>query len=402
MSDWQQSQFPGVRYREHPTRRVSGKPDKYYTIRFRVSTGNRKEESLGWASEGWTPAKAYAELVNRIRGKSLVLKPDTPTQTQTQQLRVDQKAPVSQQQVESKLSPMSQPLSTKVQQAADLFIEWAKVNKKSWSDDQQRLRKHVLPVLGPQELSSVGFPEIESLKLRCQTKGLAPATVVQCLAVTRSVFNFAAKMRLYSGSNPVNEVKFPKVNNRRLRFLTQQEARWLLETAASYNRELHDMCLLCLYTGMRAGEMTALRWFDVDFHHDLIAIRDGKNDDARQVFMVDNVKSMLQKRKKSTPGSLIFPSGDGRQRVRVSKMFLRLTDKLGLNKDVADPRQKVCFHTLRHSFASWLALQGETLLTIKELMGHKTITMTMRYAHLIPDQKRSAVERLASLASNEG
>jgi integrase len=81
-------------------------------------------------------------------------------------------------------------------------------------------------------------------------------------------------------------------------------------------------------------------------------------------------------------------------------MFLRLAEKLKLNKDVTDPRQKACFHTLRHTFASWLALQGETLLTIKELMGHKTITMTMRYAHLIPDQKRRAVEKLAFVAGN--
>ncbi len=64
------------------------------------------------------------------------------------------------------------------------------------------------------------------------------------------------------------------------------------------------------------------------------------------------------------------------------------------NSGVTDPRQRVCFHTLRHTFASWLAIQGEPLLAINELLGHKTLVMTMMYAHLMPDQKRRAVERL--------
>ena len=71
-----------------------------------------------------------------------------------------------------------------------------------------------------------------------------------------------------------------------------------------------------------------------------------------------------------------------------------MVDVLGFNKGVEDPRQKVTFHTLRHSFASWLALQGERLLTIRELLGHKSFAMTLRYAHLVPDEKRKATLRL--------
>jgi integrase len=65
--------------------------------------------------------------------------------------------------------------------------------------------------------------------------------------------------------------------------------------------------------------------------------------------------------------------------------------------EVSDPRQLITFHSLRHTFASWLALQGETILTIKELLGHKTLAMTQRYAHLMPDQKRIAALRLENL-----
>jgi integrase len=73
-----------------------------------------------------------------------------------------------------------------------------------------------------------------------------------------------------------------------------------------------------------------------------------------------------------------------------------LVDLLEFNSGVTDPRQRFYFHTLRHTFAWWLAIQGEPLLTIKELLGHKTLVMTMRYTHLMPDQKRKAVERLVS------
>ena len=94
----------------------------------------------------------------------------------------------------------------------------------------------------------------------------------------------------------------------------------------------------------------------------------------------------------------------GRQIKKISHVFWRVVKDLGLNKDISDSSQKVVFHTLRHTFASWLAQQGTPLLTIKELMGHKSIEMTMRYAHLIPDQKIDAVKQLAdrfNLARNE-
>jgi site-specific recombinase XerD len=67
---------------------------------------------------------------------------------------------------------------------------------------------------------------------------------------------------------------------------------------------------------------------------------------------------------------------------------------LGFNDGVEDTRYRVVFHTLRHTFGSWLAIRGESLQTIKELMGHRRISQTQRYAHLSPDMKRQAVEGL--------
>jgi integrase len=79
---------------------------------------------------------------------------------------------------------------------------------------------------------------------------------------------------------------------------------------------------------------------------------------------------------------------------QIGNTFRRKVEKLGFNNGVEDDRYKAVFHTLRHTFGSWLAIRGESLQTIKELMGHKRISQTERYAHLCPDIKKQAVEAL--------
>ena len=86
----------------------------------------------------------------------------------------------------------------------------------------------------------------------------------------------------------------------------------------------------------------------------------------------------------------------GNQQKSVSNSFDRTVKKLGFNDGVENNAQRVVFHTLRHTFASWLAMQGTPIFTIKELMGHKTLAMTERYAHLIPDHKREAIQKMAA------
>lgn len=89
---------------------------------------------------------------------------------------------------------------------------------------------------------------------------------------------------------------------------------------------------------------------------------------------------------------VILSSGGAGGKIRfVTKTFEGVVGGLGFNAEIEDRRQKVAFHTLRHTFASWLAIQVTPILTIKELMGHKSLAMTERYAHLIPHVKREAI-----------
>ena len=106
---------------------------------------------------------------------------------------------------------------------------------------------------------------------------------------------------------------------------------------------------------------------------------------------------MFQEIKNSIPGTsgLVFRDRKGNKIREVSNVFDRAVERLGFNKDVADRRDKVVAHTLRHTFASWLAMQGEPIITIQKLMGHSNLEMTLRYAHLSPSHERTAVEKLA-------
>jgi integrase len=76
--------------------------------------------------------------------------------------------------------------------------------------------------------------------------------------------------------------------------------------------------------------------------------------------------------------------------------------KLGFNEGITDVRNKVVFHTLRHTFASWLAISGTPIFTIKKSLGHKDIKMTMRYSHLLPSTKRKAVENVEKMFKEKG
>ncbi len=387
------TQYPGVRYCEHKTRKHNGKPDRYFTIYYKLN-GKLREEGLGWASQDWNAQKACIQLAE--------LKKAQTTGEGCCTLQEKRELAEHVRKAEDQKKAEEQRQQTTFSEISGKYLEWAQTNKKSWKDDETRLKLHILPLLGPLPCSRIDLPEVEQLKTKCQNKKLAPATTVQCLSLVRAVFYFAINQKLFKGTNPVKGVKFPKVDNRRMRFLSREEADSLLKLAASYNMELHDMCLISLHTGMRAGEIITLTWRNIDCQHGLITVKDPKNGESRQVFMTGAVKEMLQRRiKQPQVNILVFPSGTGEMRVRFSKIFKRCVDKLKLNDGITDRRERICFHSLRHSCCSYLAMQGVPLLTIKEMIGWKTLSQAARYAHLNENHVRQAVNQLEQYLSEK-
>jgi integrase len=273
------------------------------------------------------------------------------------------------------------------------YLTWAEENKaRAGVDDKGRFENHLKDPLGKKRLNDISSFELERLKSKLTGKGLAPATVKHCLILVREIFNKAREWGKYQGENPIHGVKLPTLSNQRERFLSHEEADLLLKELAGINgRATHDQALLALHCGLRPGEIFNLKGQDLDFQNDIINIADPKNKHSRKVFMTQAVKKMLESRLPENAGDYIFMERETGNRIKViSQTFDRAVDKLGFNKGIEDPRQKVVFYTLRHTFASWLAIQGTPILTIKELMGHKTLAMTERYAHLTPDMKKKA------------
>lgn len=370
----------GIRVRYHATRKHGIKPDTYFTLRIQIN-GKRTEESLGWASEGMTLAKARLELAR--------LKEAARSGTGPTTLR-ERKAVTEAETVERQVGLMT------IGEFWDRhYYPEALRTKKSAKSEEKLFRNWIRPQIGNLPLNALKKSHIDTVVGSIIKAGLAPRTAQYAVAVVSLLWNTAFAQEFVTGENPARRVRRPKIDNRRLRFLSKDEADALLAELKNISLELHDECLLALYCGLRAGEIHNLTWGDIDFGNGQILIRDPKNGQNRFAFLTAPVKAMLELRfDGQNKESLLFPTARGKKRVQVSRTFGDCVEKLGLNAGVNDPRQRVVFHTLRHTFASWLVQKGVPLHTVAELMGHRSIAMTQRYAHLSPESLRNAVNLL--------
>ena len=406
MSIYNKTKYPGVRYKEVDTRQHKGKADSYFLIRY-GREGQTINEGVGFKSEGIDAKYASAERAEIV--KNIRLGTGCQSLKEKRELESKRKADELARKETQKRENMP------FDKLAIKYVEWAKGEKKSWKNDQSLYLNHIKPALGNVPIKDISMIHLEKLKRNLQTKKgrygkkLSDATIKHCLVLVRQMFNRAISWRMYQGTNPVTATarenrKFLKTaDNKRVRFLSREEADHLLGELKSRSRPLHDICQLSLYTGMRMGEIFNLNWNDVDVEHGRISIKDTKSGESRSAHITHPLAKLFQQIKKNAPAAkgLIFEDRNGRKIREISNVFDRVTEKLGLNKDVTDRRDKVVAHTLRHTFASWLAMQGEPIITIQKLMGHSSLEMTLRYAHLSPSHELAAVTKLAQGKRNK-
>lgn len=134
-----------------------------------------------------------------------------------------------------------------------------------------------------------------------------------------------------------------------------------------------------------------------------MTLRNTKGIKTRTVNMTGQVFFVLSDLKQIVESHYVFPGRNGMKRDSVSKTFARTVQSTGLNDTVEDRLQKVTFHTLRHTFASWLVMAGVNIYTLQKIMGHSSISMTERYSHLAPDTFKAACEILEqAIAEDSG
>jgi integrase len=222
----------------------------------------------------------------------------------------------------------------------------------------------------------------------------SPATVVRYMAALSHAFNVAVKEWGWIDDSPMRKVTKPRESRGRVRFLSDDERSRLLKTCKeSNNSYLYPVVVLALSTGMRHGEIMGLTWDDVDLNRGRTVLHETKNGERRAVAITGHALELLKELTKvrRIDTNLLFPSKENPPQKPQKPIDLRAPWEAALKKaDIRDFR----FHDLRHSAASYLAMNGASLAEIAEVMGHKTLQMVKRYAHLSEGHTARVVESM--------
>jgi integrase len=213
--------------------------------------------------------------------------------------------------------------------------------------------------------------------LTCKGKIRSSTTVVRYLASLSHAFAIAVKDWEWVQENPVMKISKPKISNSRARFLNENEKTKLIQACReSESKGLYPIVILALSTGMRRGEIMNLKWRDVDLVKGAILLQVTKNGERRYIPLFGKALDLLRaKHTTQAADSLIFPAPHSQSK----PLDIRSAWNTALrNAGIANFR----FHDLRHTAASYLAMNQASLLEIGTLLGHKTVQMTKRYAHL--------------------
>jgi len=268
----------------------------------------------------------------------------------------------------------------------NFYYPQAQHDKKPKSIERERylFKLWIDPVIGKIPLKKISPLDIEKLKSEMTSAKQSPRSIQYALAVTRQVFNQARRIGYYEGDPPTSKVKWPRVNNARLRHITNEEAKKILDALKMKSPLVYEVSLISLHCGLRFEEIASLEWQDVNLDENHLVLRDPKNKSSRIAPITPMVKDMFKQKGRGKPSDLIFLSTKKGKLSRISRTFVRVVDDLGLNDGITDRRNRLTFHSLRHSFASFLGMGGASPIEIKEALGHKSVHMAMRYSHLSP------------------
>ena len=403
MPVWTKSKYPGIRFRQSDTDFVgvgrSRRPRRYYVMTYKLN-GKTKSEALGWERDivfgKIVDEEAAYDIYRMLSGNR---KDKTPPYTLTD-LRKENEQTIEEAEKKAKDEKLRNITFGEI--FVDKYFPNVCHNRRSAkSTDREKdlFRLWISPVLSKRAMQDIMPLHLEMVKKNMINAGRSMRTIQYALAVVRQVFTYAQRNRLFIGSNPADKtggVKRPKVDNRRTRFLTREEATDLLAELKKRSSDLHEMALFSLHTGARAGEVFSLQWGDIDILRGIAMFKDTKSSRNRVAFLTDEVKRVLTSRRPENANAdvFVFPARGGQKAEKVSNSFSRAVDQLRLNEGVTDRRQRVTFHTLRHTFASWLAIDGGDLYHIKELLGHSTIQLTERYSHLSAEALRKTAMKI--------
>jgi integrase len=287
-----------------------------------------------------------------------------------------------------------------VEQVATAYLAAARRRGRKESTRQNiesEVRVHIAPFFGARPLDVITAHDVEDFVTVLESKGLAPKTIRNIVATLSALFTFAkAPKRRWAAVNPCDGVEMPAVPDAtEIRFLTLPEVRLAIEHAPAGMFQQLDKAvwLTAAMTGLRKGELVALRWRDIDWSASRMRVRQNfvrgqfgspkSKRSTRSVPMADAVGGELDRLSRSSqftgPDDLVFAhpvTGGPLAKANMSRRFARALKTAELEEHR--------FHDLRHTFGTRMAAVGTPLRTLQEWMGHRDIATTQRYADYMP------------------
>ena len=356
------TKFSGIFYRETMT---NDRIDKTFYIRYKDENNKDKEIKVGKYSEGYR--EAYC---NQLRNEII-----------TKQRTGEEPPSIASKKKKNILS---------IETIANDYFNYRKESKTKANDISQ-YNNHILPYFKNLDIETIDKNEILQFtnKLK-KTKSKFKEDLLSDKSIN-NILNFLKTLIKHGFKNDFIKNDFSKyinlfdIDNAREKFLTKEEIKILYENSKN-DETLYLLFKLALNTGGRLATLLNICKKDIDFTHNLITLKDFKNNSTYKAFLTENLKALLEIRTihLKMDDKLFVSNPERRLRSMLNELF---------NKDINtnDRKNKVVFHSLRHTFASHLAINGTPIFTIQKLMNHKDIRMTLRYAKLSPDSGRESI-----------
>ena len=304
-----------------------------------------------------------------------------------------------------------------------LLLEWLEkfqkehIKARTYNRYQGLIEMHIVPALGDRDISSLSRKEIQNFLINQKKDGnmrnketLSATSTNMMLSLLNLAFEYACDME-YIKENPCIRIRRARADTKKVEAFSTDEQRAVeAEIAKSGDRRLHGI-ILCLYTGLRLGELIALTWSDIDFKLGTLKVTKtayrAQNEYGIWNLCIDTPKTESSERVIPLPKYITDMLSQDRdvaktpyivenkkaERMSIRSyqyLFERLTEKVGV--------RKLNFHALRHTFATRALECGMDIKTLSELMGHKNASITLnRYAHSMMDTKIAAMNKLEKL-----
>ena len=399
------------------TIRVEPSSTKTYYLIYKNREGTTKRYRI--AKHGNIDTKNAREEVKRLLGK---VASGIDIHEEKKQIRLEAKTKKAEKKKQTEAAKRHANRPTFTSYVNGAYKDWCLIERVRGDETIQRINCHFTPVFGSVYLDELKEEMLEQWKLKRRANGISESTINRDMLDAKNVLNKAVKDK-HIAINPFNEVKLYKLDTTsRIRYLKPDERQRLLVAldrrdqmlkqkrdqgnawrntrnytlmpslhTKRYADYLKPIVILALNTGMRRGEIFKLKWQDIDFElrHIVVEGKNAKSGKTRYIEMNDIVYDLLigWRQDQHNPDSLlIFPGDNDKPRNNIKKAWTSLLKAADI--------QNFRFHDLRHDFASQLVMKSVPLNTVRELLGHKDLVTTLRYAHLAKDIKAKAVATL--------